>query len=914
MGIEWGARAGLLKRLALILIALFAAGSQFASAQTPTPEQMEVFRNLPPDQQQAILNAAGGSNDGTTRRDSQLQSPATTRAPTGANGGDVTNGGLPVGPPRIGPHETVIVDVTVEEQVVTDATEAVRQTINGRRERIANGNPYVLDEQGRLSLPIVPPLVLSGLTDVQAAQLLNADPRLQGLKFSVSLLPVVPVGSDALKPFGYDLFSEVPTTFAPASDIPVPGDYRIGPGDNVSIELFGKKTGRYQLVVDRNGGLTLPEFGPIQVTGLSFDQMRSDIERRVSDQMIGVRAIVTMGQLRSIRIFVVGDVVRPGTYTVSGLSTITNALFASGGVSKIGSLRNIELKRGGQTVVRFDLYDLLIRGDTSHDRQLQQGDVILVPAIGSSASIAGQVQRPAIYEFRAGTTVADLIELSGGMKPTGDPRQIRLERISDSHERVVLSIDLSSPADRNRTLLSGDLLTVPDVLDDTQGVTLEGHVQRTGAYAWHQGMRLSELLGSPQVFKVNADQRYVLIRREVAPDRRIEILSADATRAFQAKGTDADPLLHSRDRVIVFSRQPDRGAALADILKEVRLQARDNSPMPVVSINGRVRAPGEYPLETTMTVGDLIRAGGGFEDAAYPGSAELTRYEVVNGESRKTEVMQLDLAGAGASTPLRAYDVLLVKETPDWREQESIVLRGEVRFPGAYPIRHGETLSSVIERAGGLTEAAFPRGSVFMREELKEQERQQVERLTNRLQSDLALVALQNTQVKNENTADTLAAGQSLLTQLRSVAPTGRLVIDVESALAHRSEDDIELRGGDQLVIPRLKPYVTVIGEVQNATSHVWKSALARNDYVDLSGGTTSRADTKRIYVVRANGSVVTGKGSSWFSRGGNVNLEPGDTIIVPIDAERMRPLPLWTAVTTIVYNLAVAVAAIGSL
>ncbi|MGH8178069.1 MAG: SLBB domain-containing protein [Steroidobacter sp.] len=893
-------------------MALVAAIPQFASAQAaPSPAQMETFRNLPPDQQQAVLEAMGGQGNGAAARDAQLSMPQTS-AP-------VQQPPVDQGPPRITGRSTLLLDVTLRDE--SPADDSATPLLSGRRDRVQNGNPYQLDGEGRIALPIAPPINLSGLTDAQAAQLLNADPRLAGLRFSVTLLPIEPAGAEALKPFGYDLFDDVPTTFAPATDIPVPSDYRVGPGDNITVELFGKKTGRYQLVVDRNGSLTLPEFGPIQVTGLSFDEVRSEIEQRVSDQMIGVRASVTMGQLRSIRIFVVGDVVRAGTYTVSGLSTITNALFASGGVSTIGSLRSIELKRGRQTVAKLDLYDLLLEGDTSQDHQLQQGDAIFVPAIGSTAGIAGQVRRPAIYEFRSGTTVGDLVELSGGLKPEADPRLARLERIDVNRERTVLSLDLSSSADRSRKLLAGDLLTVPKVLDDTRGVTLEGHVHRAGAYAWRQGMRLTDLLGSLQTFRLNADQRYVLIRREHAQGRRVEIISADATRAFQSTGSAADPLLQSRDRIIVFNRQSDRGSALAEILQEMRLQTRDNSPMPVVSIGGRVRAPGEYPLEQNMTAADLIRAGGGLDDAAYAATAELTRYEVVNGESRKTEVIELDLAGAaagasGADVALRAYDVLVVKETPDWREQESIVLSGEVRFPGTYPIRYGETLSSVVKRAGGLTEAAFPDGSVFMRHELVEQERKQVETLANRLQSDLALVALQNMQTQNENTAETLAAGQSLLTQLRGAKPTGRLVIDLERALASTgSEDDIGLRGGDQLVIPRLKPYVTVIGEVQNGTSHVWKRELARDDYVQLSGGTTQRADDKRIYVVRADGSVVSSsKGNRWFGRGGNVELEPGDTIVVPIDAERMRPLPLWTAVTTIVYNLAVAVAAVGSL
>jgi protein involved in polysaccharide export with SLBB domain len=298
----------------------------------------------------------------------------------------------------------------------------------------------------------------------------------------------------------------------------------------------------------------------------------------------------------------------------------------------------------------------------------------------------------------------------------------------------------------------------------------------------------------------------------------------------------------------------------------------------------------------------------------------LTRYEVVGGEARKTEVINLDLSGlfagnAAADVPVRPYDVLVIKETPEWHEQESVRLGGEVRFPGTYPIRKGETLSSLIARAGGLTESAFPHGAVFMREEIKVQEREQIETLANRLQSDLALLALQSSQAKDQKGQETLAAGQSLLDQLRGAEPKGRLVIDLEHALTVKnSEDDIQLHGGDTLLVPRLRQYVNVIGEVQNATAHVWKSELGKDDYIAMSGGTTQRADRGRTYVVRANGSVVASSGKSWFSQGASGGLEPGSTVVVPIDAERMRPLPLWTAVTTIVYNLAVAVAAIGSL
>ena len=906
-----------LRALTTFLVALV-VGAQLASAQTP--EQIETFRNLPPDQQRAILDAVGGQS-GTERRDTQLTNPPTsTPAPQTALGQPQS---VQLGPPKIGGGATLVLDIKpVETPPPTEQTLVVLTT---RIDRIKAGNPYRLDEDGRLTLPTFPPITLNGLTDLQAAQRLNADPRLAGLIFTVTLLPVEPVGIEALKPFGYDVFGEVPTTFAPATDVPVPADYRIGPGDNVTVELFGKKSARYLLVVNRDGSLNVPEFGPIQVTGLSFDQVRREIEQRVSGQMIGVRASVTMGELRSVRVFVVGDVKRPGAYTVSSLSTITNALFTSGGVSEVGSLRNIQLKRGGATVVTLDLYDLLLGGDTSKDLQLRQGDAIFVPPVGSMATVAGQIHRPAIYEFRNGTTLAEMVELAGGLKPDADPRVVRLERVDTDRARSVMNVDVSGGAGPGQRLLPGDVITVPKVFEDTRGVTLEGEVHRPGAYQWHLGMRLTELLGSLQLFKLNADQRYVLIRRESLPGRQVAVVSADAVRAFEHPGTDDDPVLQSQDRVLVFSRDSERGPALAQVLNELRLQTRDSHPLPIVTISGSVRAPGDYPLEAGMTVDDLIRAGGGLDDSAYASTAELTRFEVAGDQPRKTEVLDLDLVSAGNATAnagvaLRPYDVLVVKETPDWREKESITLKGEVRFPGVYPIRKGETLSSVVARAGGLTEEAFPGGTVFTREELKEQEREQIATLTKRLQSDLALLALQGAQVAGArgttpDTAATLAAGQSLLAQLQNATPTGRLVVNLNAALQKdRSEEDIELRGGDTLAIPRLKQYVTVIGEVQSPTAHVYKTGLSRSDYIALSGGTTQRADDKRIYVVRADGSVLAQESRTWFGGGSSGQLSPGDTVVVPIDAERMRPLPLWTAVTTIVYNLAVAVAAIGSL
>jgi polysaccharide export outer membrane protein len=877
----------------------------------PSPEQLEIFRSLPADQQRAILEEITGAG-GSPTAEAPLSTPRVT-APTDL----FPRATEPPGPPRIEGGEAILIEVDIEQ--VSD--QELVPLLTNRRDRIRGSNPYRLDAEGRLSLPFLAPIALAGLTTEEAAQRLSSDPRLEGLDFDVTMLPLAPTGSEALRPFGYDIFRESPTTFAPATDIPVPPDYTIGPGDTVIVELFGEQSGRYSLVVDRLGQLNLPEFGPLQVAGRNFDSMREEIERRVTEETIGVRASVSMGPLRSIRVFVLGDVARPGSYTVSGLSTITHALFVSGGVSEVGSLRNVELKRDGNTISALDVYDLLLRGDTSNDERLQSSDVVFVPPVGTIAAIGGRVRRPAIYELKSEMRVEELLLLAGGLMPDADPRAAKVERIDSSRERIVLDLDLSSAAGRALRLTPGDAISVPAVLDDrSRTVTLEGEVMRPGGYAWRQGMRLTDLLGGLEALRLNADQRYLVIRREHMPDRRIEVLSADAVEAFRARGTAADPLLQSRDRIYVFSPNRDRGVALGELLDELRLQARDNASPAVVSIGGRVRAPGQYPLETGMTVGDLIRAGGGLDEAAYALTAELTRYDVVDGEFRTTDVIDVSLSGllaanGGADVPLQSYDTLTIKETPEWAEQGLVRLVGEVRFPGTYPIRKGETLSSVVRRAGGLTEYAFAEGAVFTRQEIRDQERAQLDNLATRLQSDLALTSLQSQQVASEgaNAAETLAIGQSLLAQLRDATPTGRLVIDLEAAVDPGAEEDLELRDRDELLVPPRRQYVTVIGEAQNPTSHIWRRELSRGDYLDFSGGTTEMADVKRIYVVRADGSVVPRTSGQWFRRGESVEMQPGDTIVVPLDTYQVRPLPLWTAVTSIIYNLAVAVAAVNS-
>ena len=341
----------------------------------------------------------------------------------------------------------------------------------------------------------------------------------------------------------------------------------------------------------------------------------------------------------------------------------------------------------------------------------------------------------------------------------------------------------------------------------------------------------------------------------------------------------------------------------------------------MVNIEGRVKVPGKYPLEPRMHVSDLIRAGGSLEDAAYTGQAELTRYAVVDGNVRRTELITVDLAAIrrgvlGANVELRPYDALVIKPIPMWMEPGVIEVAGEVRFPGKYPIHQGETLHSVLVRAGGFDDIAFAEGTVFTREELRKREKDQLDMYSNRLQSDLAALSLQvvagSAVLSNggggASAGQGLLIGQQLLWQLRQTKPVGRLVINAEGAYKGPTGGpyDVLLKDGDKLIVPKRTQDVTILGEVQSPSSHVFAASLTRDDYIEKSGGVTQHADRKRIYVVRANGDVVSGYRSGWFRRSRETDIRPGDTIVVPMDTQKVPLLPLVAAITTIIYNLAI--------
>ena len=783
-------------------------------------------------------------------------------------------------------------------------------------QKLIGSHLFVLDDSGVLSLQDLEVIPLLGLSEADINRRLMAEPFLSSFSIDVRILGQKPIGVEALQPFGYDVFKSRNASLSSPSSGPVPPDYVLGPGDSIRVQLFGNVNGIYEYEVSRDGVLHLPEIGPVTVAGLPFSEFRTDLNKRVQEMLIGTQVSVTMGQLRTIRVYVLGDVTRPGSVVVSGLETMTGALDHSGGVSPIGSLRNIQLKRNGEIVSSLDAYDLLIRGDTSGNSRLQPGDVIFVPPIGKTASIRGAVKRPAIYEVKRLTTAADLVGLAGGLTPEAYAKGSQLQRINESGERTILSVSLNDESGSTVRIMTGDALLIPAILPEVENsIELAGYVHRPGDYPWHPGMRLTDLIKSTEELKLGADMDYVLIRREGKKGEPITALSANLSAALQAPGSADDIKLEAGDTVRVFGFTPGRQRAVQPLLAELLLQATIDLPMQQVQVSGNVRAPGVYPLESEMRVSDLIRAGGNFSEDAYALKAELTRYSMQTSGARQIAFIDIDLdairrGDENADVVLREYDYLTIKRAPEWDSIWIIELEGEVVFPGVYRVRQGEALAEVIERAGGLTPHAFPEGAVFLRESLKEQEQEQITSLTRRMQADLTALSIQSVNASND---DSLRTGQVLLEQLQNSEAFGRLVIDLQNDVA-RSVGHITVRDGDRLLIPMVQQVVTVLGETQQNASHLYRSNLSRDDYINLSGGLTRKADKKFIYIVRANGEVVPRKHSRWPGRRKSMNIRPGDTIVVPLEINPLRPLTLWTSVTQMLYQSAIAVAAVNML
>ncbi len=719
-----------------------------------------------------------------------------------------------------------------------------------------------------------------------------------------------------LQQFGYDLFSRPVSTFAPVTNVPVGPDYVIGPGDSFNVTLWGRVDAQFVLTVDRNGQVVIPQVGALRVWGMTFSEMQDYLQHELSRKYQDFRMSVTMDRLRVIRIFVVGEAAVPGTYTVSSLSTVINALVAAGGPSKNGSLREIQLRRNGAEPVSIDLYDFLLGGDRSGDVRLQDGDTIFIPLIGPVVGVAGNVKRPAIYEMAEPMTLGEVLDLAGGVTFAGWLQRVQVERIEDHRKRIVVDFDLADDRDDGGSsplqtpVQDGDVVKIFSVAPGAQDIVrLEGHVARPGTYEWKPGMRLADILTGYDVLLPQPNLDYGQIERLVPPDLHATYLPFHPGR--------------------LLAGQVSENIELAQY-DTIRLFEWHERNYQTVAISGMVFDPNQYRLVPDMRLSDLIDAAGGLKKDAYHRSAEVTRRHISQ-DGVSTEKIEVDLARALAGDPehdilLADRDTIVVRPIPELDFDRRAEIRGEVRFPGIYPLRRDETLSSLIERAGGYTEQAYLKGAVFTRESARQVQRRRLDQMIKQVEESVLGTAEQSLGIASD--AETvrgqeaaLEAKQELLARLRAAEITGRVVVKLSTLEQLRgTKYDIELEDGDELHIPQTPGVVHVVGEVFNETSLLYESDASVGYYLRRVGGMTKDADEKQLSVIKADGSVISKQQSrsklifwdndynQWsFSSFMNAELDPGDTIVVPRKLDRYFWLRTTKDITQIVFQIAVA-------
>ena len=789
--------------------------------------------------------------------------------------------------------------------------------------------------------------------------------------------------------FGMDMFRNGTRELdAIPMDLPVGPDYVVGPGDGLAINLWGGVSQRMIRSVDREGRITLPEAGPVLVSGRTLGEVQESVQQVLRSQFRDVSADVSLSRLRTIRVYLVGEVAEPGAYDISSLSTPLNALFAAGGITQRGSLRNLKHYRGKQLIEEVDAYDLLLHGVGSDLKRLENGDSLLVPPIGGQVTVSGMVRRPAVYELRGENSLAEVLDLAGGILPAAALRHIEVQRLEAHEKRTMLTLDLSpegTPDSVTKELASfkvqdGDQIHIfPIASYNEQAIYLQGHVLRPGRYSYHDGMTLKDLVASYGDLLPEPAAHYGEIVRLNRPDFRPSVESFDLAAALSNPADS--PKLQPLDTVRIFSRfdfepaptvwvggevrEPGKyptsgqvrlrdavylaggvstdaglnsaqlfrtqtdgtlkifsvnlgGALAGNATDNILLEPRDrvlihrNSAQvepATVYVKGEVAKPGRYPLTTNMHVEDLVNVAGGLKRSADPTVADLTRYALGAQTDTAYQNLPVELSAAlsgneNNNLQLRDGDVLTIRQTQGWNDiAASATVRGEVQHPGSYGIRPGERLSSVLERAGGFSGQAYPYGAVLMRREVRDIEMKSHLALVQRLKAEqINLKGLPDGDADQRNAKLTaIAQTETTLNQLESTAPVGRVVMHIQPEITRwrNTAADVALRDGDVLLIPKKENYVLVSGQVFNQTAISYRPGRSANWYLSQAGGLTQVADKSAVFVVRADGSVISSKNNSsgwWGGNPLNAALKPGDSIIVPEKTPRIGPRNWTTA------------------
>ena len=773
---------------------------------------------------------------------------------------------------------------------------------------------------------------------------LPPEPLTEFQKFTVSTTgQILPI-------FGASNFRNVPSTFAPLDLTPVPPDYILGPGDELRVRVWGQVNFQANVRVDRSGEIYIPapQIGPIHVAGLPYSELDKHLREAIGRVYRNFDLIVDVGQIRAIQVYVAGEARRAGVYTLSSLSTLIDALFASGGPSLQGSLRDIQVRRGSETLTHFDLYSFLIRGDKSKDSRLLSGDVIFIPPVGAQAAVTGSVRNPAIYELLPNESLADLIADAGGVSATASQARVSIERIKDHNERQAMEVAYDS-AGLSTPVQSGDLVRIFSIVPKySQTVTLRGNIANPGRFAWHPGMRLSELIPDKDSLLTRdywwRRTQLGLPAPEFQPFPRFPTLkqpsdnqpitvfdSSDRSTEPGQAGTQSSEIIGGqREPYVSAPPSADRAesqnayAGMQQPPLNVRQQTSNSSLAAQETQKNSFRVtsvPSGNPRSEALIRAPEI-------DWDYADIMRLDR------ETLKSTVIPFDLGklvmehDQTQDLELQPGDVVSIFSEADIHvpiahQTKFVKLEGEFAHAGVYTVKPGETLRQLVARAGGLTPNAYLYGAEFTRESTRIMQQARIEEYVQSL--DLRIqrsnIALSSSAVASPQDlasgASAQTSAQQLVSRLRQMRASGRIVLEFNPASNAIGEiPNLALEDGDRFIIPHLPSTVNVVGAVNDQNSFLYSHNKRLGSYLTKAGGMTKDADRKRSFVIRANGEVVgySATNTVWGNDFLNLRVYPGDTIVVPektFKPSTLRGVLDWTQIFS---QLALGVAAINVL
>jgi len=671
--------------------------------------------------------------------------------------------------------------------------------------------------------------------------------------------------SSKLELFGYNLFARGGTTNEIPQNLALPEDYRLGPGDNLIVNLWGRVEQEYNLTIDRQGTVFIPKIGEVPLWGLTLQQAERRLRERLAAGFSEFELSVSIGKLKSIQVFVFGEVKYPGSYSVNSLSTLFSALYLAGGPSERGSLRKIRLIRAGSDVATIDLYQFLLFGKNVAGVSLQSGDVVFVDVVGKRVTVTGAIKRPAVYEILGDETITDVIELAGGTLPSAYLEKVSVDRVTteDAYQVIDLNLKDSTATARAFAMEDGDAVVIESIYDHKLDVVyLEGRFRHPGLYQYREGLSLATLFQEGCELEERAYRgRIDILRCDNGYDTTLITINPEEVLA----GT-TDVTLRSHDRLISYSQE------------EVIAPKS-------VSIFGLVARPGDYAYYEGMKVSDLVFRAGNLRPSAYPLRIELAR-TFIDG---RREVLYASLDDPAGDLPLQRSDKIFVRQIPGWEDRDIVTIEGEVRFPGKYVITHEmNSLYSLIQRAGGLTEDAFATGTVFTRASIiSDLKRRGVDELINR---SMERVEEDSGQIRIDSSA-----------VLRDNSMSNRIVVYMDELLVSSgSRHDVKLVDGDQIYIPAKPAGIQVLGAVPSISTIAYQDGKKADFYVKRAGGFLPNADKKHLQLVRADGTIVSGRGAL------SKQVHLGDAIFVPTRVSKERD---WLKIFSTTASVAASIA-----